>query len=240
MKKIVIINGTQRHGSTYHVIHQLIDKLDPQLDVKVTEFFLPKAMPHFCMGCYNCINRGEQYCPHRDDVEPLRLAMGEADLIIVGSPVYVFDVSGQLKAMFDHFGYQWMSHRPVVKMFSTIGLSVVTGAGAGMKATARTIMTNFRWWGIAKRYSLNQAVMAASYQEISPKILQQLDQQTTLLARKLSIQLKRKPRPEVVTRILFKIMRMAKKGHPQWNRLDYDYWKDLGFLDGVKPWGNQL
>ncbi len=234
---ILIINGTQRKGSTYHIIHQILDKLDPKIDKTVTEFFLPKDMPHFCVGCYNCIYKGEEKCPHALSVDPIRQAMKAADLIVIGSPVYAFDVSGQLKALFDHFGYQWMSHRPEASMFRTLGLSVVTGAGAGMKPTSKTILTNLRWWGIKQSFSFTHAVMASSYGDISPKILKQIDRKTSTVARSLSKALLSQSRqPKLITRLLFKIMGLSKKGHPEWNELDHAYWKESGFLDGKKPW----
>lgn len=235
---ILIINGTQRKGSTYHITHQIVSKLDPRLQPVITEFFLPKDMPHFCVGCYNCIYKGEERCPHANQVDPIRKAMSASDLIIVTSPVYVFDVSGQLKALFDHFGYQWMSHRPRSEMFKTIGLSVVTGAGAGMKPTSKTIQTNMKWWGMRKTFSFSEAVMASSYADISPERLKKIDEKTTVLARRLSLELMKTklPAPSLKTQFLFKIMTLGKKGHPEWNALDTAYWKNKGFLDGEKPW----
>lgn len=234
---IVILNGTQRRGSTYHITHQILDKLDPKIERNITEFFVPKDLPHFCLGCYNCIYKSELNCPHSSSVDPIRKAMRKADLIVIGSPVYVFDVSGQLKALFDHFGYQWMSHRPESSMFKTVGLSVVTGAGAGMKPTSKTILTNLRWWGIEKSFSFTQAVMASSYSEISPKILSQIDKKTTKLAKQISLRLLKKDRQSsMITKLLFKIMGMSKKGHPEWNEADHAYWLERGYLDGTKPW----
>jgi multimeric flavodoxin WrbA len=119
--KTCLIHGTMRKGSTYHITKMILDKLDSDLNNEVTEFFLPKDMPNFCVGCYQCIFKGEQLCPHASSVNKIHQAMVDADLIIITSPVYVFDVSGQLKAMFDHFGYQWMSHRPNKTMFNKIG-----------------------------------------------------------------------------------------------------------------------
>ena len=48
--KIVLINGTNHKGSTYHIAKQLTDKLKGEL----TEFFLPKDFDEFCLGCTTC------------------------------------------------------------------------------------------------------------------------------------------------------------------------------------------
>ena len=45
----------------------------------------------------------------------------EADLIILASPVYVYHVTGAMKALLDHYGYMWMAHRPEEAMFKKTG-----------------------------------------------------------------------------------------------------------------------
>ena len=233
---ITILNGTQRHGSTNTLIHQVIAKLDPKLNPVITEFFLPQAMPHFCLGCTTCILNDRQRCPHAASVEPIREALLTADLIIIGSPVYVFEVSGQLKALLDHFGYAWMSHRPESAMFGKLGLSVVTGAGAGMKSATQTIQTNLQWWGVGQRFQLRHGVMAASYAAIPQNIKRQLDYTSTRLAKRLSQAALRPVKAAWSARMLCEIMRISKKDHPEWNAVDHAYWQAQGFFDGVKPW----
>jgi multimeric flavodoxin WrbA len=239
--KTCLINGTMRKGSTYHITKKMLSKMDADLNNEVTEFFLPKDMGNFCVGCYQCIFKGEHLCPHAASVSRIHQAMMEADLIIITSPVYVFDVSGQLKALFDHFGYQWMSHRPNNAMFGKLGLSVVTAAGAGMKSTSKTIVTNLTWWGVKRVYSLNQAVMAASYDEIPLKIMAKIEKKTTMMAKRLSRELKAQhSKPALKTRFLFNLMKMAKKGHPEWNELDHQFWKDSGYFLSKSPWHDTL
>jgi multimeric flavodoxin WrbA len=240
--KTCLINGSMRKGSTYHITRMILSKLDQHCDNEITEFFLPKDMPDFCAGCYQCIYNGENRCPHASSVEKIHQAMLEADLIIITSPVYVFDVSGQLKALLDHFGYQWMSHRPHEAMFKKIGLSVVTAAGAGMKSTSSTICTNLTWWGLKRVYSFDQAVMASSYAEIPSKIMVEIEKKTSKMARKLSKSLKNKAQlnPTLKTRFLFNLMKMMKKGHPEWNALDHEFWKKSGYFLSKKPWRDTL
>jgi len=62
--KTVIIYGIEHKGSTYNVV-QLFKKQLAIGDNDVSEFFLPKDMPHFCIGCNNCFMKGEEFCPHQ-------------------------------------------------------------------------------------------------------------------------------------------------------------------------------
>lgn len=51
--KIVMLNGQNHKGSSYHVGRSIVDKIKGENEV--TEFFFPKDLNHFCMGCYQCI-----------------------------------------------------------------------------------------------------------------------------------------------------------------------------------------
>ena len=84
--KIVLINGQNHKGSTYHVGRQLAEKLGG--DVK--EFFLPRDFGEFCTGCAGCFMKGESACPHYEKLRPVTKAMDEADILILTSPVYVY------------------------------------------------------------------------------------------------------------------------------------------------------
>ena len=65
-----------------------------------------------CIGCFQCIIKGEESCPHYDQVSAVMKALEAADVIIIDSPTYVMNVTGQLKTFFDHMAYRWISHRP--------------------------------------------------------------------------------------------------------------------------------
>jgi len=48
--KITVINGNMRRGSTWHTMDLIRQELAKYDETEVTEFFLPKDMPHFCIG----------------------------------------------------------------------------------------------------------------------------------------------------------------------------------------------
>ena len=51
--KITVINGKNHKGTSYHMGRILAEKLTRK--EAITEFFLPKDLDHFCLGCYSCI-----------------------------------------------------------------------------------------------------------------------------------------------------------------------------------------
>ena len=58
--KIVMIHGQNHRGTTWHMGRILADKLAEKEDI--IEFFLPRDLNHFCLGCYSCIE-DETKCP---------------------------------------------------------------------------------------------------------------------------------------------------------------------------------
>ena len=57
-----------------------------------------------CIGCWNCSKLGK--CFKNDDFEPVFEKVKEAEIIILGSPVYWGNISGILKTFIDrHTGY---------------------------------------------------------------------------------------------------------------------------------------
>lgn len=58
---ITMIHGQSHQGSTYHIGKAFIEKLSTT--EHVDEFFLPRDLNCFCMGCYQCLESDEQ-CPY--------------------------------------------------------------------------------------------------------------------------------------------------------------------------------
>lgn len=230
--KIAVVYGTQRKGSTYHIVRQFLEQLNAE-PANTSEFFLPRDMPFFCRGCFQCINNSGE-CPDSAYVKPVLRAMEEADLLIFASPVYVYHASGQMKAFLDHFAFQWMPHRPDKTMFGKQALIVSTAAGAGTKSTIRDIYDSMLFWGVAKTYRYGKNVAAASWENVSAKKKEQIQSEVSGLAAKIKRQ---RPRlkPAWKVRALFYAMRFMHKKFA-FSEPDAAYWKAQGWTGKARPW----
>ncbi len=231
--KIVLINGTNHKGSTYHIARQLADKLK----CETTEFFLPRDFDEFCLGCTTCFIKGEEYCPHHSKIEKITKALLEANVIILDSPVYVYHASGAMKALLDHYGYMWMSHRPEESMFKKQGVVISTAAGAGTKSTMKDMKDSLFFWGVAKNYEFGIPVAATSWEQINEKKLKKIDKATTRIAKKI-IKRNGKVKPSIGAKLFFAIMRLLQK-NGGWNPKDKEYWKEKGWTEKKRPWNNK-
>lgn len=227
--KIAIVHGQSHKGSTYHVARILAEKLEGE----ITEFFLPRDFDSFCVGCTACFKKSETLCPHYEKLKPITEAMDNADVIILASPVYVYHVTGAMKAFLDHYGYRWMVHRPEEKMFAKQAVCISTAAGAGTKSTNKDMSDSTFFWGVAKTYRYGIGVAEVSWNGVSEKIKRRIDKNTTALASKIKRKCG-KVKPSVKTKAFFQVMRMLQKRG--WNEADVNYWKDKGWNERKRPW----
>ena len=227
--RTVIIHGQSHKGSTYHIAHSLAEKIGGE----ITEYFLPKDFGEFCVGCAACFMEREQKCPHYEKLQNITEAIDRSDVIILASPVYVFHVTGAMKAFLDHYGYRWMVHRPEESMFAKQGVCISTAAGSGMKSANKDMADSLFFWGVAKIYKYGRGVAAIDWNGVSEKNKQSIDKATTVLARKI-VRRNGKVKPGIKTRGLFFMMHiMQKKG---FNKSDVEYWKQKGWIGKKRPW----
>ena len=228
--KTVIIHGQSHEGSTCHVAHILAEKIGGE----TTEFFLPADFGEFCMGCNRCFFKGETECPHHGRLAPITDAMDTADIVILASPVYVYHVTGAMKAFLDHCAYRFMVHRPEESMFRKQGVCICTAAGGGMRSALKDMEHSLFFWGIAKVYRYGVAVRATCWAEVSDQIRAKIEKKTDKLAAKIKRRVD-SAKPGFKTKFMFGIMRgLQKKG--MMVPVDREYWDENGWLDKARPW----
>jgi multimeric flavodoxin WrbA len=79
-------------------------------EVDFAYVFLDDYRLEFCQGCKACFDKGEQYCPLKDDRDLLLAKLEQSDGVIFATPSYAFSVSARMKNMIDRFAYVF--HRP--------------------------------------------------------------------------------------------------------------------------------
>lgn len=226
---IVAIYGQSHKGSTYHIAHELAEKLGG----KLTEFFLPRDFGEFCVGCSACFESSEKNCPHYAKLAPITVAMDVADVIILASPVYVFHATGAMKAFLDHYGYRWMVHSPEGSMFKKQGVCICTAAGAGMRSTLKDMADSLFFWGVARIYKYGCGVAAVDWEGVSEEKKVTIDKVTTRLACKIS-QREGAVTPSIKTKAVFFAMHLLqRKG---FNPRDVEHWRSRGWDGRERPW----
>ena len=230
--KVLTVLGTSHVGNTRAIVDLFLAEFANENN-EFEEIILPNDFNNFCYGCANCILKGENQCPHFNIVGPIVEKLEKADLIILATPVFVGSCTGGLKALLDHFGYMWLPHRPKASMFKKVGLIITTAGGSGVKSTVKLLKSNLFYLGIPKiyNYGVTTMKMKGNYCDYNDKdkIKSQVKSKTKKIKRSLN-----KRKVGIKTKFFFKLFGMTQKNG--WNKVDVDYWKETGWLDGKKPY----
>lgn len=225
--KVAVVHGQTHKGSTYHLTHMLLDKLNLGAgEIEIEEFYVNGIGD--CTGCCGCILKDEKICPHRGQTEKIITAIEKVDVIIIDSPTYVLSMSGQLKTFFDHMGYRWMTHRPHQSMKGKIGVAISTTAGAGARNTTKQIKTQMLWWYVGKIYQIPLTTSAMSWEQISGKRKEKAEKITTKTAKAILKQYKH-VKPGLKAGFIFFMMKKMHKGM-SYNPVDKNYWEENGWI----------
>lgn len=99
MKAICIIGSPRSNGSTGIIIDKIIEGMKETGIVSI-RYCLGNVHINFCLGCKKCYQDGG-LCVQKDDMETIMKDLIEADVVIIASPSYWGDITGQLKVYFD-------------------------------------------------------------------------------------------------------------------------------------------
>lgn len=235
--KIVVINGTEKHGITYKLKEIFLERFK---FADITEYYLPKDCPSFCVGCTTCFFKGENHCKDFLYINAIEKSLIEADLIIMTSPSYVMHVSGAMKTLLDHLAYRWMPHRPIGEMFGKRAVIITQCIGAGAKSTAKDILHSLSWWGISKIGIFNDRLFNdIVWDNLSEKKRKNITKKIDKLSVKFSkINYDKPAHTAYVTKIKFEACRLMQKQIRKNGIIgvDNEYWKNNGWLEKNRPW----
>jgi multimeric flavodoxin WrbA len=232
--KTVLIHGQNHKGSSYSIGRLLADKVANNNEI--IEFFLPRDLNHFCLGCYNCL-KDEKKCPFYEEKSKIEAAMENAQLLIFTTPTYCFRASAPMKSFIDLTFINWMAHRPKACMFNKRAVVVSTAAGAGTKKAMKDITTCLFYWGVPYIRTIGAIVQASSWKEVTADRKARIEKRISRLSAKLKLLENKKVKVGFKTKFMFYIMRLNMKNQEKSPMAaDYTYWKNNGWLGKKRPW----
>ena len=227
--RITLIHGQNHKGSTYHIGKILAEQF---ANSGIQEFFLPKDLEHFCLGCYKCIESDEA-CPFYKEKNRIMQAIEGADLLIFTTPTYCMRASAPMKAFIDLTFTYWMAHKPRECMFSKKAVVISTAAGTGMKSAIKDITNTLFYWGVPYIKEYGIAVQAMSWEQVSQEKKEKINADIAKLASTIQ---KANIHVGIKTKFMFNIMRMMQiKGWGS-GESEKEYWEKNGWLDKRRPW----
>lgn len=127
MKKITAFVGSAHKRNTQKTVVQFLNNLQALGDIEYEIVTLSDYRLGACRGCRLCFEKGEEFCPLKDDRDVLLEKIEASDGVIFASPNYTWHVSGIMKTFLDRFGST--CHRP--RYFGKVFTSIVTQGFTG-------------------------------------------------------------------------------------------------------------
>ncbi len=157
--KVIGFNGSARKkGNTSILIQKVLDELEAE-GIETTLINLGPKSVAGCVACMKCFENMDGHCVQKkDDLNAWLDEMKGADGIILGSPVYFADLSGQLKCFMDRTGMVAIANGNMFKR--KVGAGVVAVRRAGAVSTFHSINAYF---GIAEMITVGSTYWNMGY-----------------------------------------------------------------------------
>lgn len=98
MKKIVVISSSPRKGNSDKLC-DAFQKGATEAGNQVKRINVREIKLNFCLACRDCYNYKK--CVQNDDMNLLYPDILDADVLVFSTPVYFYEMSGQLKTFLD-------------------------------------------------------------------------------------------------------------------------------------------
>lgn len=134
MKLIAVCGSARKEGNTAKMLHKVIE--GAKSVGAETEFVnLFDLNYKDCISCYACKlknRKSSAHCALNDDLRPLLQSIEQADAIVLGSPIYYANISGQMSSftnrlMFQYLDYGAKGTGPKPKFFKTALIATMNG-----------------------------------------------------------------------------------------------------------------
>lgn len=100
-KNIVILNGSPRKNGNTSALTKAFTEGAENAGHTVREFFLATMDIHGCKGCFGGHSKQSSPCTQKDDMDQIYPAVRDANVIILATPLYYWNMSGQLRTTID-------------------------------------------------------------------------------------------------------------------------------------------
>jgi multimeric flavodoxin WrbA len=225
--KITVFHGSPRKGNTWFATKIFMDELSNCGDVHYTEFFLPKDLPAFCIGCTLCLGGKYEKCPNAQYVAPILDAIINADALIFATPHYgACSMPASMKNLFDHLDFLVLNVSPRAEIFDKKAFIVTTGAGS--TAAIKPIKKVLKHWGTNRVYSLGIRLFTNLWDKM-PKAKQEKHEKSIRRSAQKFYRTQ-KGAPYLSTIFFYHMARFILKKYVGEGNFSYDNWKEKGYF----------
>jgi multimeric flavodoxin WrbA len=225
MKKVTAFVGSAHKRNTHKAVVLFLDKLQAMGDVEVEIVTLSDHKLGFCRGCRVCFDKGEEFCPLKDDRDVLMAKIDASDGVVFATPNYAWGMSGMMKAFVDRFGAAL--HRP--RYFGRSFTSIVTqGISRGNR-----IVEDLDWLGTTLGFNTVKGACVTAFDPPSEREQRKIDKALTALSLRFYTSLTKQAYPEPSWLMLmgFRMGRTSIRQTLDDRSRDYRYYAEKGWFE---------
>ena len=225
MKRVTTFVGSARKKGTYNAVCQFLKDLQLLGEVEFEIIPLSDYRLGTCRGCQLCFDKGEEFCPLKDDRDMLIDKIMASDGVVFASPNYSFQVSAIMKIFLDRLGFVFHRPRFFGKTFTSIIAQGIYGGGK--------IVRYLDFVGNGLGFNTVKGSCVTALQPMTEKEKEKIDK---VLARQSRRFYERLVNPTYPVPTLFRLMafRMARTSirlELDENSRDYAYYKEKGWFE---------
>lgn len=223
--KVTAFVGSARKKHTYNASEQFLQKLQSLGNIEYEIVRLSDYNLETCKGCKLCIEKGEEFCPLKDDRDKLIEKRINSDGVIFASPTYSFQVSALMKLFLDRLAF--FGHRPC--FFGKTFTSIVAQGFYGGK----DIVKYLNFIGNALGFNVVKGSCITTLEPMTEKGQIKIDKIIDKQSKRFYSTLIKKeyPTPTLFKLTIFRMSRTSAKLMLNENFRDYTYYKEKGWFE---------
>ncbi|WP_202319148.1 flavodoxin family protein [Archaeoglobus neptunius] len=220
MKAVGILGSPRKYGNTSKMLDATLEEMEER-GFEVEKVYLMGKKINYCIGCGTCLAKGE--CIQKDDMEEIKRKIVESDAVVLASPVYYLNITGQMKTFIDRM--LPYGHRPTLTGKYGGAVTVYAGVGRPEEVAAYLNRVLKAWGVIPVGYAVGYGVTPGDVGENDVERARQL-------GRRIAEAFEEGYRAEVTSEdieLQKQLLELIKK-YGKLMKADYEFWKEKGIL----------
>lgn len=223
--KVTAFIGSARKKHTYNATERFLHNLTSLGNIEYEIARLSDYNLQTCKGCIVCFNKGEEFCPFKDDRDKLIEKIYNSDGVLFASPNYSFHVSAIMKIFLDRLGFVF--HRP--RYFGKVFTSIVAQGIYGGK----DIVKYFNFIGGGLGFNVVKGSCITTLEPLTKKDQEKIEKIIDQHSKRFySALLKNQyPTPSLLKLMIFRYARSSMKSKLNEEYKDYRYYMEKGWFE---------
>ena len=137
-KNVLIISTSIRNNANSEILAHETERGAKEAGHNVEFVSLKDKEINFCKGCMACQKIGK--CVINDDANEITLKMKNADVIVWATPIYYYEMSGQMKTLIDRANSLFATGKNFSEVY------VITTSADTTKGVVQTVLNGVKGW----------------------------------------------------------------------------------------------